>query len=163
MRIRFFTDLVQLRADAVGSHQVDGVRVGQMLVFQFLVAGRAGAANHINVEVSHHLLQRDHWSIVSVVLRTKQAQLFAGMKNYQNGTLRLLQRQGVGNGQNRRCAGAVIIGAGKNFTAGAGLQVIIMRAEDHIFVLQLGIRTLQNAGHVLRRRACEMLGNVHSG
>ena len=76
--------VVQLRADPIGPHQIDRVRLARLVV--------AVAADHVDVQLRDDPLHRDR-RVVREVARAEQAVLFADVPDEQQRSLRTRDRR----------------------------------------------------------------------
>ena len=165
LQIAVVDALAQLRertAHHLRADHVDLVRPRQQLVLRIVVIGGTAAADHVDVELSDDAIER-HGGMLRVVGRAPQAVLLAGVPDEQQRSLRtrLQARRGFRHRQQRGRAGAVVIRAVVNHigaraavrgSAAAGhADVIVVRAERDVFILQLRIAAPHDRDDVLRR------------
>jgi hypothetical protein len=88
------------------------------------------------------------------ILAAEQALLFTGDEQHHHRTPRPLRqrREGARHGQELRTPGGIVLGAVVDLVAGlvrlADAEVIVVRAVNHHFVLELRIAARQHARHV---------------
>ena len=148
-RVRIDHDVMQFGADAVGTDRV--YRIG----FRCLVV--VITSDHVHIELRHNLVER-HCRIIREVSGTVESSFFAGMPNEQKRTLRLWsEREGARNAD--QCCGSrsIIIGAVRNAICRAFRKnalyvpnVVVVRAESDVGVLQLRVGAVNDADNVAR-------------
>jgi hypothetical protein len=78
----------------------------------------------------------------------EQPDLFAVERDEQQAALRVFaEREGARHFDQRRRAGRVVVGAGVDASV-APSEMVVVRADHDVLLLQFGIRTFQHADHV---------------
>src|SRR6185295_17972159 len=122
-------------------------------VERIIVPCRTAAPNHIDVEVRDQLRQRHNRIVVRVVFRAVEAKLFAGVKYYEQRSLRpRAYRERLRYLQHRHRTRTIIVRAVIDLSLLACFQVIVMCAENDILVLKFRVGAVEYPNNVLRRR-----------
>src|SRR5262252_1792197 len=170
-------DLIELRTDAVGADQINCVRLARLVV--------AVAANHVDVELRDDVIEIDGRMIHEIARAPKPA-LFTGVPDEQHRPLRprpervrsgeshqrhrprsVIVRSipdavvlGTGSDEAGRAAATNAIGSADELTFGVP-DVIVVRTQRNVGLLQLWIAALDNGYDVLREpRAHDLIAGV---
>jgi len=139
-----------------GAGQIGVIVTGESGVANLFAFGGIGAAHLFKVDVRDRLSE-GHNGMAGVIARAETTLLFTKECDENDAASRALFQTGkcVGKFDHGNCSASIVIGAVIDAIAVDRFgytNVIEMRADNHVFILQLWMNARQHANHVFRLR-----------